>query len=545
MLRPFFDAAMIAPGRHRTFRRTVVAHVGFVALAAWLFVIRDLGTGPTMFGDLLLAVAMVEAAALIGWRLAQLPKSQALEFLLVSPVQPKRLYLAEALVGASRFLLVWLSALPVYLLLVLNGDLEAGDLWPLFAMPAVWGLAVSALVTAWVYESVAFRRIGEIVGLLGVLVYLVVGVLAAENILTWLSHLPTGLAKALYSGILFFHEMNPFGVMHYWFGSGRIDWIAEERVLWVTLAGVAIHAIAWTRAAFRLKGHFHDRHYTSRSSNAEPIGDRAIDFATPLFPVSFRERPLSWWAVKRVMEYSGRVNVYLAGGFSIVYSAYLIAGEHWPSWMGKLVFELFERSGGAPTIATALCVLAVVPAVFQFGLWDSTVQNRCQRLELLLLTGFRPADYWHASFVSALKRGRAYLVISCWLWMALTIAGRIEWYQLLASVAGACALWFFGFAVGFRSFSSGHQTSGLASLFTLGQPMAVFACYHFGWNALAALIPLGLCHAPMASGWTWTWGAGLILLVGSSIWLTRTGLKKCDAELRSWYDAHQGQKSAG
>ena len=49
-----------------------------------------------------------------GWRLTQIPKSQALEFLLVSPLRPRRLFLAEALVGLTRLALVTLSGLPLF-----------------------------------------------------------------------------------------------------------------------------------------------------------------------------------------------------------------------------------------------------------------------------------------------------------------------------------------------------------------------------------------------------------------------------------------------
>ena len=145
----------------------------------------------------------------------------------------------------------------------------------------------------------------------------------------------------------------------------------------------------------RLKGHFHDRHYRpmtdTRLAQTERIG----------------ERPLSWWAVRRVMEYSGRVNIWLAGGFGVVYAAYLVAGDHWPAWMGRMVFEIFEKMGGAPALVTGLVVLAAVPAAFQYGLWDSTVQDRCRRLELLLLTDLNGGDYWHASLAAAWRRGRA------------------------------------------------------------------------------------------------------------------------------------------
>ena len=40
--------------------------------------------------------------------------------------------------------------------------------------------------------------------------------------------------------------------------------------------------------------------------------------------------PLTWWALKRVTEYSGRVNFWLAGGFGLVYALYVAAEDQWP-----------------------------------------------------------------------------------------------------------------------------------------------------------------------------------------------------------------------
>src|SRR2546423_14077306 len=88
MFYPFFALAAQSPARQRTFRQAAAAHVLVVAAAAWA-VFRD---GPprsaATFGHLLLIAGVVEGAALVGWRLAQMPKSQALEFLLVSPPPP-------------------------------------------------------------------------------------------------------------------------------------------------------------------------------------------------------------------------------------------------------------------------------------------------------------------------------------------------------------------------------------------------------------------------------------------------------------------------
>ena len=110
---------------------------------------------------------------------------------------------------------------------------------------------------------------------------------------------------------------------------------------------------------------------------------------------------MSWWAVKRVTEYSGRINLWLAGGFSILYAVYVVNRDQWPTWMGRQAFEIFDRMGGIPALATALVGLAAVPAAFQYGLWDSNRQDRCRRLELLLLTGLTARDYWEAATAAA------------------------------------------------------------------------------------------------------------------------------------------------
>lgn len=533
MLRPFFTIAMLAPARQLTFRRVAVGHALFLGLLAWVTAADGTPQGVSIFGYVSLIVAMVEGSALIGWRLTQLPKSQALEFLLVSPLQPKRVFAAEALVGLSRFALVWLGGLPVYLALIMCGAITGTDLWPLAVLPLIWGTASALILSAWVYETIVIRRIGEVCGIVGVLFYLTVGVLAGERLVQWLQNLPGSVAKVLYDAVIFFHEMNPFGVMRYWFGSDAIDWIAEERMTWLVLGGLTLCAVAGLRGASRLKGHFHDRHYkpidSSRLSQIEAIGDR----------------PLSWWAVRRVMEFSGRINMWLAGGFSILYSVYLVAGDEWPPWMGRLVFQLFDKWGGPPTVATAMVILAAVPAIFQYGLWDSTVQDRCKRLELLLLSDLTGRDYWLASRSAAWRRGRGYLIIACMLWVAMGISGYSTWVGVMASAVGGLSIWAFSFAVGFRSFATGNQTSGLSSFISLGLPLVLYGLLKFGHEDLAGLLPTGLCHLPAMNAWTWTWPVGLIGTLGLAYWLTRTGLAHCDRDLRAWYDANQGTKAAG
>lgn len=529
MLRPFFRVAMLAPGRQLTFRRVAVVHVLFVTALGYA-----VASEPRMLeivAYVLLVLGLVEGAALVGWRLTQLPKSQALEFLLTSPLQPRRMFLAEALVGVSRFALVWLGGLPVFVGMLFTGVVEPMDLLVLAGMPFAWGVLAGLCLTAWVYESRTVKAIGQLLSFGGILVYLVVGVMAGENIRLWLEKLPEWLGRFLFDCIIFFHTMNPFGVVRYWFAGDRVDWIAWERLGYLHLFAGAVIVLAGVRAAFRLRGHFHDRHYrpidSRRQSQSERIGDH----------------PLAWWAVRRVMEYSGRSNLYLAGGFALVYAAYLVAGDDWPAWMGRLVFTLIEKWGGAASVSTALVILAAVPAIFQFGLWDPTVQDRCRRLELLLLTDLKGRDYWHASLAAAWKRGRGYLLAAGVLWLALGVSGRVGWVEVLAATAGGLAVWGLAFAVGFRAFAAGGRVNTFATAAVLGTPLVLIALVRLGADVAANLIPAGLCYMPLGVGLSWAWAAGFTATVGTTVLLTRIGLTRCDTDLRQWYDQNQGRRS--
>src|SRR5262245_61421958 len=99
MLCPSFALAMQSRGGQRTPRRAAIAH--FLVLTVAAFAVDRSGS-PGMvplLGQLLLICGIVEGAVLIGWRLTQLPKSQALEFLLVSPLRPRWVLAAESFVG--------------------------------------------------------------------------------------------------------------------------------------------------------------------------------------------------------------------------------------------------------------------------------------------------------------------------------------------------------------------------------------------------------------------------------------------------------------
>lgn len=527
----FLITAMRAPGRQLSFRRLAILHVTAVLALVYFLSNKSRQGPPEIIGYLTLVLGLLEGATLIGWRLAQLPKSQALEFLLVSPVRPKRLFLMEAAVGVARFLLVQMTALPIWVLASLDGIVEWIDFIPYALMPAIWGITLGLVLTTWIYESRPVRVIGEVIGLVGVLVYLVVGLLVGEQIRGWLLSLPDALGQFLFQSIMALHHGNPFGIIRSWFTPGSNADVIWEQFLMLHGITLAVLSFAVVRAAHRLQPHFQDRHYAQlsndRDAESESIGDR----------------PLSWWAVRRVMEYSGRVNLWLAIGVAGLYSAYTIAGEHWPPQLGRMVFLIFESWGGPAAMATMMCVLGCVPAVFQYGLWDSTTQDRCRRLELLLLSDLNSRDYAHAALAAAWARGRGYFFAAGLLWIALGISGSAYWFEVLMAAFGSLILSALSFAIGFRSFSKGAQTSGIASMFTMGMPILLVLLNRMGHGAWGALLPHGWTYAPLKTGLTWTWFVGIGMGLIISIWFLRTGLNDCVRDLQIWYDRNHGKRS--
>jgi len=518
---PFLKLAMISLERQRVFRRLVVFHVLFIALLAGAHATLSWLPLANLSHALLIA-AIIEGAILIGWRLAQLPKSQALEFLLVSPLQPRWVLLGEAFAGLGRLALVTLAGVPPLLLLVFAGVLEMPDLGVLTVVPFLWGAIGGIGLTAWAYEARIVRRWGERVMIVLVLVYLIVGVLAAERLSNWLTVLPGEAGEVVYRMVLFCSRYNPFGLLEYWLAPARDAALAWDRVALVAVGSTGLLVVLTARAAARLRGHFQDRHYrpmtNQRRSDVASIGDR----------------PLAWWAVRRVMEYSGRLNIWLAGGFGVVYAAFILLGDAWPPWMGKMVFHIFEGLGGVPAVTTGLVVLAAVPAAFQYGLWDPSAQDRSRRLELLLLTDLDGDDYWGAALRAAWKRGRGYFVVAGILWTAFGFAGRASWLQLVLAGLAALNLWAFCFAVGFRAFSRGLHANGLGTLLTLGLPLLTGGLLALGLPMLAPLIPPGAVYSSLTRAPSLLWLPGPLLTLATTVWLAKSSRRRCVDELRAW-----------
>ena len=526
---PFFTLAAVSPGRQQTFRSVLSAHLAALGLTALGLQWLGAGSRPLAVGNVLLIAGIVEGALLVGWRLTQLPKSQALEFLLVSPLRPARVLLAEALVGLARLALVTFAGVPLLMLLIFQGTLLAADIPTLLLIPFIWGAVTGLGLTAWAYEPDGVRRWGErFVGLL-ILLYLVVGVLAAEHLPEWLSALPGGVGRRLFAAFEAFHEYNPFGVIR--FAMEQPPAWAQQRIAFIEWLGFLLALGLLSRAAMRLQGHFHDWHYqpaTDERGKARPaIGDG----------------PLTWWAVKRVSRYSGRINLWLAGGFGILYAVYTVLKADWPPWLGRQVFTTFDNLGGIPMLTTALVLLAAVPAAFQYGLWDASAQDRCRRLELLLLTRLDGQAYWHAAASAAWRRGRGYFAVALLLWLAATIAGTFDVAHALAAVAAGVVLWGLYFALGFRAFIRGGQANTLGMTLTLLLPIGTWLLLAAGLGSAASWLPPGSVYRA-AGDISWSWLAGPL---GAGLWtlgIAQHARTNCDRELRRWYERHHGVQAA-
>jgi hypothetical protein len=251
---------------------------------------------------------------------------------------------------------------------------------------------------------------------------------------------------------------------------------------------------------------------------------------------------LSWWAVQRVSRFSGRINLWLAGGFCVLYALYTVAGAHWPAWMGQRVFQICDGAGGVAGLATGLVLLAAVPAAYQYGLWDSNTQDRCRRLELLLLTPLRPHDYWNAAATAAWRRGRGYFLLALLLWGAAAWAGSLPVPRVAAALAAGVLLWGLYFALGFRAFSRGLYSNGLGLLLTVGLPLFAYALYRMEWPALGALLPPGVVYGAGAESASVAGLAGPVLCAAVTLTVARKSLRDCDTELRNWYDRNHGHK---
>src|SRR5207248_2570324 len=112
----------------------------------------------------------------------------------------------------------------------LRGTRPAGP-GVLVLMGFTWGAVTGLGLTVWAYEPRRVRRVGEAVFTGLILFYLVVGVLAGENLGTWLDSLPGAWKLAFLRGFTTFHTHNPFGTLRFWLENDVA--LAWQRVAWL------------------------------------------------------------------------------------------------------------------------------------------------------------------------------------------------------------------------------------------------------------------------------------------------------------------------
>src|SRR5262249_36520282 len=147
-----------------------------------------------------------------------------------SPVSERLLFLAEGTAGIGRLALICLCGLPMVVVLAVAGPIEWGGVAALLLLSLIWGNVAGLGLTAWAYSVTGIRRWGERIGLVLIIAYLVIGVLAAERLRNWLGHLPAEAGQAIYSAVLLFTQYNPFGAIEYWLSADRDSELALQRM---------------------------------------------------------------------------------------------------------------------------------------------------------------------------------------------------------------------------------------------------------------------------------------------------------------------------
>lgn len=532
MLYPFFEQAGRSVTRQRTFRQLLALHLLVLLGALFIYGFNRQQNLVSLLGQALLLSGIVEGALLIGWRLTQLPKSNFLEPLLLTPVPTPLVMLGEELVGLSQLALIHLAGVPILVALVQAGWLHGDQAVVIGTHGLIWGAVTGLGLTAWAYEPQVVRLWGTRFSAAMLLTYLVIGGLLGEQTFGVLSALPGNVGYWIRDAFFWMHFNNPFSVIHL-IGQGRTEGMLP-RLLLVDGLGLVAGAFFFLRAAFRLKGHYIDRHF-------RPVANlTGVDRGT------IGDRPMNWWAIRRVSEYAGHINLYLAFGASVAYSLYLVLGDRWPRWLGTHVFVIMEMLGGVPAICTVLFLLAAVPFAYQYGLWDSSVPARCRRLELLLLTELNADDYVQASWLSSWHRGKGYLFAAAILLIAGWYTGR---YPLLNTVVcftvGLCMIYFY-FAVGFRVFARNTGATAIGFALTVIIPLLSWGLSSIGMSNWTRLLPPSAAYYSLTAQSLPFWLpvlACILLCLTASTLLLRRSMSQFDRELRTWYDRNCGKRT--
>jgi|GEM_PF-911096 len=509
---------------------------GALALLATVWIFRPTGPAQTInvVAAVELAMGVLIGGSLTGWRATQLPKTRASEFYLITPVSDWVIVGGEILSGMLRSAYVLLAAAaPVVGWLWGAGWISPAQVAALAFLPVSIGWATGIGITVVAYEPIRVRKFFEGLMLVLVLVYLIGFGFAALPILQGLN---SGLVTYFNTDLLTVIRMlSPRRLLA---TDGGQDLTLGSYVFgFVVLVLIGCGLAVW-RLVHRLRPHYLEEIFGQQRSQKDylkPIG----------------ANPLSWWTARRVSRFRGRVNLYLGWATILLYSSWLLLGDHWPSYLGTGVMISFKQLGGAVMLGISALQFGLVPVAFLSGLWDSTVQLRIGRLELLLATPLSPREYLEGCIAAGWTRAKGYLPAVVVVWFAGAYAGNYSWTAFAALLVLGVIYTVLFFAIAFRQFArvAGDRAAATWGIgMSVAWPLASCALLALNLGRAAALTPLGgmylLGFKPdvlrarfgmeTAELWAIVGGAALFH-IGLSIWLLWQAEAKFEQEIRDWF----------
>ncbi len=447
----------------------------------------------------LLMSGLVAGGCLTGWRLAQFPKSRSAEFQLVTPASDAKIILSQASAGLLRTVLVIAAAAPFIIAAWGAGWIDLAQAAALAVVPILAGTLAGALLAVVAYEPVWLRRLLERLVLVAILVYLLLfGLLGSyfvPRFYAWKSDV--GRSQLIARMQTLEAWINPFRLMREIGGYPATDF--AWRALSISLFLGTLILLCWWRLTVRLRTHYYEENYGA-----------ARHRRTGIFQLG--SNPLSWWTARRVSRFKGNINLYLAWATVGLYSCWMLYRESWPHWLALNQLKLIESAGGEAMLAAACLHLALVPTAFLAGLWDSNMQERSGRLELLLTTPLAARQFLLASLRAAWMRGRGYLLAAIVMWIATATAGRISWNSCIVLICLSLAYAALYFATAFAHFARAVTDKAVTSrgmVWAVLTPLLTVGLFLAGLPRIAALTPLGAVYILATPQATWLSAYGL------------------------------------
>ncbi len=164
-----------------------------------------------------LLASLVIGACLVGWRVAQFPKSRAAEFHLVTPAADWQIILGEILGGAVKTVVVSGATLPFIAAMLGAGWIRLDAALAVFFVPLAGGLTAGLALAVAAYEPRWVRAWFERLTLLAILVYLVTLGLLGDYFLpiyvTWRARLSVFWDETLLNSGDVLRYLNPFALL--------------------------------------------------------------------------------------------------------------------------------------------------------------------------------------------------------------------------------------------------------------------------------------------------------------------------------------------